>query len=235
MARGDQIYVMRPFLGQDGIYEHHGIDCGDGTVIHYRKAGEATISRTSIESFAAGNPIFVKHQPKAYIPDIVMQRAESRLGEQQYNLVSNNCEHFANWCKTGVNESHQLNNFGLGIGGVGAAAARGLIQEAATESDPIQSIHLSDHALQNIAIAKAQLQPQYDRTQADAETWHRVAQLALKQGKEERIVRAALERKVAAKRRAADFKVQIDQLSTMEADLLRNQLVLQQRMVAPSV
>ncbi|NJL41469.1 MAG: hypothetical protein HC840_18490 [Leptolyngbyaceae cyanobacterium RM2_2_4] len=234
MARADQIYVMRPFLGREGVYEHHGIDCGDGTVIHYRKVGEATISRTSIESFAAGNPIFVKHQPASYISDIVMQRAESRLGEQQYNLVSNNCEHFANWCKTGLNESQQLNNFGLGIGGIGAATSRGLIEEAATESDPVQSIHLLDHALQNIAIAKAQLQPQYERTQADVDTWHRVAQLALKQGRKERIVRAALERKVAAKRRAADFKAQIDQLSAMQADLLRNQLVLQQRMVMPS-
>jgi hypothetical protein len=233
MARGDQIYVMRPFLGREGVYEHHGIDCGDGTVIHYRKVGEATISRTSIESFAAGNPIFVKHQPASYIPDIVMQRAESRLGEQRYNLVSNNCEHFANWCKTGLNESQQLNNFGLGMGGIGAAASRGLIEEAATESDPVQSIHLLDHALQNIAIAKAQLQPQYERTQADVDTWHRVAQLALKQGKQERIVRAALERKVAAKRRAADFKAQLDHLSAMEADLLRNQLVLQQRIAIP--
>ena len=34
MAKGDQIYVMRELLGIPSIYEHHGIDCGDGTVIH---------------------------------------------------------------------------------------------------------------------------------------------------------------------------------------------------------
>ncbi len=30
MARGDQVYVYREFFSLDGVYEHHGIDCGDG-------------------------------------------------------------------------------------------------------------------------------------------------------------------------------------------------------------
>jgi hypothetical protein len=37
-----------------------------------------------------------------------VQRALSRLGEKKYNLVTNNCEHFAIWCKTGVEESVQV-------------------------------------------------------------------------------------------------------------------------------
>ncbi|NEO49276.1 MAG: NC domain-containing protein, partial [Moorea sp. SIO4A3] len=37
MARGDQIYVFQKFLNFEGVYQHHGIDCGDGSVIHYRK------------------------------------------------------------------------------------------------------------------------------------------------------------------------------------------------------
>lgn len=37
-----------------------------------------------------------------------IRRAKSRLGEADYNLVSNNCEHFAMWCKTGVAESSQV-------------------------------------------------------------------------------------------------------------------------------
>ena len=31
-----------------------------------------------------------------------------QLGEKEYNLVTNNCEHFAIWCKTGVSESSQV-------------------------------------------------------------------------------------------------------------------------------
>ena len=35
----------------------------------------------------------------------------SRLGEQSYNLLFNNCEHFATWCKTGLHRSAQMENF----------------------------------------------------------------------------------------------------------------------------
>lgn len=41
-------------------------------------------------------------------PEETVQRAESRLGERKYNLATNNCEHFAIWCKTGVSESSQV-------------------------------------------------------------------------------------------------------------------------------
>lgn len=46
---------------------------------------------------------------RLYSPEETVQRALSRLGETNYNLASNNCEHFAIWCKTGISESHQVN------------------------------------------------------------------------------------------------------------------------------
>ena len=42
-------------------------------------------------------------------PSKTVERARSKLGEDGYNIVFNNCEHFAIWCKTGVKESHQVN------------------------------------------------------------------------------------------------------------------------------
>ena len=45
-----------------------------------------------------------------YTPEETVARARSRLGETSYNLFTNNCEHFAIWCKTGVSESLQVNN-----------------------------------------------------------------------------------------------------------------------------
>ena len=33
-----------------------------------------------------------------------------RLGEQDYNLLFNNCEHFATWCKTGRHRSGQVDS-----------------------------------------------------------------------------------------------------------------------------
>lgn len=46
-----------------------------------------------------------------YSPDETIERAKSRLGEKEYNLVTNNCEHYAIWCKTGMKKSHQVDAF----------------------------------------------------------------------------------------------------------------------------
>jgi len=49
---------------------------------------------------------------KGDAPDIVIKRAESVLNADvpwdEYNVVTNNCEHFAHWCKTGVKRSKQV-------------------------------------------------------------------------------------------------------------------------------
>lgn len=49
-----------------------------------------------------------KRDWKIYSPKETVERALSRVGERKYNLVTNNCEHFAVWCKTGVQESFQV-------------------------------------------------------------------------------------------------------------------------------
>jgi hypothetical protein len=122
MGRGDHIYV------DYGTFTHHGIDCGDGTVIHYRKLNQ-TIAKTSMEELANGKQVLVKRYGKCDLPDIAIQRAESRLGENGYCLFGNNCEHFAKWCKTGIHASEQVNNAGAVAGGAyggGAAVAGGI-------------------------------------------------------------------------------------------------------------
>lgn len=43
-----------------------------------------------------------------YTPEETVERAKQRLGETSYNFFTNNCEHFAIWCKTGVSESLQI-------------------------------------------------------------------------------------------------------------------------------
>ena len=48
---------------------------------------------------------------RIYSPEETVRRAESRLGERNYSITMNNCEHFAVWCKTGVSESTQVENF----------------------------------------------------------------------------------------------------------------------------
>ena len=111
MARGEHIYVSRKLR----TYSHHGIDCGDGTVIHFtgepggRKTG-ASVARTPIAEFAPSSQIKTRQHRKHFAPDVIVTRAESQLEAKGYNIAFNNCEHFAYWCCTGINKSRQVQN-----------------------------------------------------------------------------------------------------------------------------
>jgi hypothetical protein len=117
MARGDHLYVYC------GGFSHHGIDIGDGQVVHFdstpwRKllgldtAGRpAMIKCVSVEEFAHHRDIFVRDYNPDSVPEVVATRACSRIGERGYHLFQNNCEHFAVWCKTGLSDSTQVRAF----------------------------------------------------------------------------------------------------------------------------
>ena len=55
----------------------------------------------SFEEFAQNCPVRVIKFSGGYSPEETVERACSRLGEKGYNLITNNCDHFATWCKTG--------------------------------------------------------------------------------------------------------------------------------------
>jgi hypothetical protein len=125
MAKGDHIYVQRTLPVP---FQHHGIDCGDGTVIHYTgeigSKQDADVRRTSIMIFSDATEVKIKVYAAAHPPEDVVVRAESRLGEKSYHILWNNCEHFARWCKTGDQESEQASDATTGgAGSVGAAVA----------------------------------------------------------------------------------------------------------------
>lgn len=232
MARGDQVYTFREIIGIP--YEHHGIDCGDGTIIHYSKLGEASIAQTSRDTFARSNAIYTKPQPTAFIADVVIARATSRLGEREYDLFFNNCEHFANWCKTGHSECTQLNDFGLRFNQiklpeVSELAQRGA-QTAGNRESPEKTLLLFQEALGNIAIATTTLLPNYKQATNDTLTWHRVAQRALTKNRED-LARAALYRKVAAQKQAEAIRAQLSQLSELQLTLESNQTLVQSQML----
>ena len=46
-----------------------------------------------------------------YSAEETVKRAKARIGETEYSLFFNNCEHFAIWCKTGIHESRQVEEF----------------------------------------------------------------------------------------------------------------------------
>jgi hypothetical protein len=123
MAAADHITVPR----RHGLFLHHGIDLGDGTIAHYLEGRE--ILRSPLASFAGELPVAVVNHDDASPAGVTLRRAMGRIGEQRYNLLFNNCEHFATWCKTGRHRSRQVEDW-LRTGALGALVVGQLMPAA---------------------------------------------------------------------------------------------------------
>ena len=125
MQRGDQIYVRRgPW------FSHHGIFCGDDTVIHYAgpRRGVRIVARTSLEEFALGGTVRVRRHRRGFDPEATVRSAESMLGFSGYHLLRYNCEHLAAWCRTGRARSSQVRRYAIAAQGTASIAIVGTPQ-----------------------------------------------------------------------------------------------------------
>ena len=102
-------HVVTPRRG----YVHHGIYVGDRKVVHY--AGFAhglrrgPVEEISLARFSDGHPVCVRSDaPLEFDRREVIRRARSRVGEDHYRLLTNNCEHFCEWCLYGEHRSYQV-------------------------------------------------------------------------------------------------------------------------------
>jgi hypothetical protein len=94
-------------------YTHHGIYAGVGRVVHYaglsRGLRRGPVEEISLSSFAAGHPVsVVSGVPPKFEGREVARRARSRIGEDNYRILTNNCEHFCEWCLRGQHRSYQI-------------------------------------------------------------------------------------------------------------------------------
>ncbi|EJT6165003.1 lecithin retinol acyltransferase family protein [Clostridium perfringens] len=121
-SKGDHIRVNR------GIYSHHGIYVSDEEVIHFTGTEDDSILdwskneviKTGIDYFLRGGKLEVKEYTEDELSDLypvehIVIYARACLGDRGYNLVFNNCEHFANVCTLGRFRSKQVENVFLGI------------------------------------------------------------------------------------------------------------------------
>ena len=103
--RGDHI---REF---EGFYWHHAIFVEwtnrasiEARLIHHRgKNDGGQIKDEKNQDVSHYELVF-----RPSDPEVVLARANSRVGRGGYNLWFQNCEHFANWCCTGVETSAQI-------------------------------------------------------------------------------------------------------------------------------
>jgi hypothetical protein len=94
-------------------YSHHGVYAGRGRVVDYSGLSGfwqcGPVEEVSLSRFANGHPVrIVHHAQSPYLAEEIVRRARSRLGENDYRLLTNNCEHFCNWCVSGINISTQV-------------------------------------------------------------------------------------------------------------------------------
>ncbi len=94
-------------------YTHHGIYAGRGRVIHYSGFAHLfkkhPIEITSIENLATDVKLQSnQYQDPKYKGRKVVRRMRSRMHENNYHLIINNCEHLCTWAITGVESSPQV-------------------------------------------------------------------------------------------------------------------------------
>jgi hypothetical protein len=179
LAVADHLQAPR----QHGLFLHHGIDLGDGTVAHYLEGRE--ILRSPVEEFSRGQPITEVNYPEGSCSPagVTLRRAMGRLGEQQYNLLFNNCEHFAHWCKTGRHRSTQVEDW-LHTGSLGALALGQFVPAALLTG--VRMLLRQGLSLDGQHLEKGRELAQRSLEQLDA------LRLALQQRLEEELARAEL-------------------------------------------
>ncbi len=224
MAFADQLYVWRQFAKKNEVYQHHAIDVGDGSVIHYRKPSEI-IECTSWETFSRGDKVYVRQYPKgfSFMPDVVIKRAMSRIGENKYNLLFNNCEHFATWCKTGISESKQVIDFLPAINKLDTYGLFNPLKKAFQAVDNKQMNNIIDDALNQIRVVWDNIQPQYHDAIEQMNTWQKVAFKALQNNRED-LAREALKRKKKYEKKARELEKELEKLAFMTENLLKNHI-----------
>jgi hypothetical protein len=124
-------------------YTHHGIYLGNGKVAHYAGLSRGwlfgPVEEVSLAQFARKHAICVQpHLSPRFNPQEIVARALSRLGENNYRITSNNCEHFCEWCVQGESRSHQIEALRRKPGGLIGNAARALLSwlRSALSRDP---------------------------------------------------------------------------------------------------
>jgi len=117
MARGDHVFVMSGFFGVP--FQHHGIDIGDGTVVHLAPEGRHRLTlraknanfrvrQITMEEFCKGRTLQVVRHAEPRPTEEVVATALNCVGHSEYHWLENNCEHFAHWCITGQSHSRQV-------------------------------------------------------------------------------------------------------------------------------
>jgi hypothetical protein len=112
VSNADRLSAGSHLISPRKFYVHHGIYLGNGKVAHYSGLSASLqagpIEVTDLDRFGNGSSVWVHQEQCAFSSEEIIVRALSRVGESQYKILSNNCEHFCNWCISGNSYSAQV-------------------------------------------------------------------------------------------------------------------------------
>lgn len=111
IKKGDLIFVNR--LG--GLYQHYAVAIDDrGNILEFHtdnmfKPSDSIVRYNTIEKMSHGDKVFIEKPNGKYSPDEIVERAKSLLNKPrgQYNVLTNNCEHYARGVVNGKRISTQ--------------------------------------------------------------------------------------------------------------------------------
>lgn len=94
-------------------YTHHGIYVGAGWVVHYSGLAHGfrrgPVEEIPLPHFAQGRAVWARvYVAPCFDREQIVRRARARVGENCYRLLTNNCEHFCEWCVHGRSRSLQV-------------------------------------------------------------------------------------------------------------------------------
>lgn len=113
LADGEAPLLGAHILSPRRAYLHHGIYTGHGLVVHYPGflygILHGPVEEVSLAQFGRGRGVWMRSgQSPEFDVEEIIRRARSRVGEDRYHLLHNNCEHFCEWCIRGEPRSYQV-------------------------------------------------------------------------------------------------------------------------------
>lgn len=93
-----------------GFY-HHAIYAGGGSILHFTgdSPSDATVRLTKLDEFLknASRAYIIRHKWK-FNTNTILRRGFGMLGDGGYSLLNWNCEHYVNYCITGIKRCYQV-------------------------------------------------------------------------------------------------------------------------------
>jgi len=130
---GDHLWIRK------GGYSHHGLYLGENEtdeplVAHYAGLIDSfqggPLEITDLDSFGEDKQIHIRDYPdRQFSREDSVMRVLSRLGEEEYDVHTNNCEHLCHWAIMGDHRSKQIEWLDTVLGAIHPgleAASKGL-------------------------------------------------------------------------------------------------------------